>query len=302
MKTAVLKPAGGLEFRDMPKPTPAPDEALLRVLVCGICSSDIGAYKNGLGTDYILGHEVVAVIEEIAPNDRGFTVNDRVTGQLLEGYGEYTVAKIEDLVKVPASLSDEEAIVEPLVCLLSGLERLPLHQFRSAAVVGTGYMGLALIRLLSAAGIPDITAVDLKPNLFPLSLEMGANRAAFPQDCDPDSFDVVFEVAGAAQALSLSASLCRPYGTLVIVGYHPYPMELNIKPWQEKGLSLLNSFENRPEMQKKYIEQAIAMVDQGSFPAKRLMTHQFAFEQLSEAFAVHIAKPDGYLKSYVRIS
>jgi threonine dehydrogenase-like Zn-dependent dehydrogenase len=301
MKTAILKTDGGFTFLDTPVPEPGADEALIHVAVCGVCTSDIGAYKNGgLEEGYILGHEVVGWIEKLGGGASGFAVGDRVTGMILEGYREYTVAKTSMLVPLPDSLSNVDAILEPLVCLLSGLDRLPLDNADHVAVLGTGYMGLSLIRLLADRGVPYIAALDVKEDLFPLALEMGAAVAARPDESMYDSYDMVFEVTGAAAGLELCGKLCCPYGDLVLVGYHPDRMDMSIAEWQAKGLAVLNSFENRPDRVVHYLAEAIGLVEAG-FPAARLITHSFSFEELTKAFETHAGKPEGYLKSYIRM-
>ncbi len=301
MKTAILKPEGGIRFQDMPIPKPQPGEALLRVLICGVCSSDIGAYRNGLGEDYILGHEVIAVIEEINGDPCGFSVGDRVTGMIFRGYRPYTTAKLTDLIAVPEGLDNAEAIVEPLACLQSGIERVVRKDCGPVAVVGAGYMGLALIRLLTIFGVKDITAVDMKESLFPLALEMGASRVCRPDQCEENSFEMTFETAGVVPTLELCGRMTRPLGTMVLVGYHPYPITLCIAEWQEKALTLVNSFESRSQYILKYGKEALSLVEQGLFPAKRLMTHDFPFDEVTQAMESQAKKPAGYLKSYIHI-
>lgn len=300
MKTAVLKNEGGILFCETAVPIPVEDEILIRVLACGVCSSDIGAYRKGLGLEYILGHEVVGRVEKLGPAAAGFAVGDRVTGMILEGYKEYTKARSTVLVPVPDSLSDKEAIVEPLVCLLSGLDRVSFSGAERVAVLGTGYMGLSLISLLARRGVQHITALDVKDDLLPLALEMGAHAAACPCESMYGGFDIVFEVAGATSALELTGKLCKPYGTVVLLGYYPYRIDLSIRDWQEKGLMILNSFEDRSEKVVSYIQQAVKLVEAG-FPAGKLMTHSFAFDELPAAFETHCKKPKGYLKSYIRM-
>lgn len=301
MNTAVLQKNGGIVFQDRAFPPLAEGEALIRVLVCGVCSSDIGAYRNGLGEDYILGHEVVGIVEKINGDGAGIAVGDRVTGMIFEGYRPYTVAKVADLLPVPAGLKDEEAIVEPLACLQSGIERVIRPDCGPVAVVGSGYMGLSLIRLLALAGVKDITAVDIKPDLFPLAREMGASRTCHPDECSPDSFAVTFETAGAVPALTLCGRLTAAFGTMVLVGYHPYPVTVPLVEWQEKALVLVNAFESRPEKIAGYGKKALELVAEGKFPTGKLMTHSFAFEELVQALEHQANKPAGYLKSYVRI-
>src|SRR5688572_7381882 len=58
---------GKLEYRDdYPRPIPADGEALIRVTLGGICSTDLEIVKGYAGFTGVLGHEFVGVVEEAA--------------------------------------------------------------------------------------------------------------------------------------------------------------------------------------------------------------------------------------------
>jgi threonine dehydrogenase-like Zn-dependent dehydrogenase len=302
MKVAILKCNGGLEFRQSPIPSISSDEVLIRVLICGLCSSDINAWIHGLGQEYILGHEVVGIVEKTGSAVSGLSPGDRVTGIISQGYREYTVAKAANLLKVPDQLADQEAIVEPLVCLLSGIDRTITGHEDHVAVIGAGYMGLSLIKLLKLAGVSGITAIDIRPKLLEAAVYMGAAHGLLYEACQDSVYPIVFEVAGSNSALQLCGKLCAPFGTMVLIGYHPLKEEIEIVDWQEKSLVIVNSFESRNLFQLTYLYRALQLVVSGDFPAASLMTHEFSFDDLEPAFVFHIKKEDGYLKSFIRIS
>lgn len=302
MKTAVLKEKGGLYLTDFPRPTPKADEVVIRVLVCGVCTSDMGAWQNGLGREIVLGHEVVGVIDELGSEVTGFQKGDRVTGSILSGYAEYTVAKAAGLLPVPGNLMDHEAIIEPGVCLMSGIERLGPSLGKSAAVIGSGYMGLCLIKLLVARGVTEITALDTRAEALANAAEMGATRCIRTPSEEAGGYPIVFETAGAAAALDLASDIAEQYGTVIIVGYHPYKQEIDLGLWASKAITIINSFEYRQREQLLYMRRLLTMASEHTLPTGRLMTHSFAFDQIEEAFSFHLKKETGYLKSYIRIS
>jgi len=302
MRAVVLKEKGGLYFTNVPRPEPKPDEVLLHVLVCGVCTSDMGAWRNGLGKETILGHEVVGIVVKTGCDVTGFETGERVTGSIQCGYAEYCVAKASGLLKVPDSLMDHEAIVEPFVCLLSGIERLGPALGKSAAVIGAGYMGLGLIKLLQLHGVQDITAIDAQSPALDNAAGMGAVQCLHSSGTAGHEFPVVFESAGAASALDSAGMLCTRYGTLVIVGYHPCRREIDLAIWASKALTVINAFEYRKQKQLLYMQQALAMAAERQLPTGRLLTHVFSFEKIEDAFKAHEQKIDGYLKSYIRIT
>lgn len=86
---AFVGPLAPIRLTEVPDPVlPAPDWAVGRTLLCGLCGSDYkqiflnGAYDNPMtgliSFPQILGHEVVAVIDEVGPEVRRLRVGDRV--------------------------------------------------------------------------------------------------------------------------------------------------------------------------------------------------------------------------------
>src|SRR5437868_15309451 len=81
MKALVLVGKERVEMQEVPAPTPAAGEVLLRVSTAGICGSDIHGFlghsprrKQGL----ILGHEAVGVVSEVGPGVKNFREGERV--------------------------------------------------------------------------------------------------------------------------------------------------------------------------------------------------------------------------------
>lgn len=80
MRAAVFEQKGKIRIREVPKPTPGPGEALIRVTLTTICGTDVhilrGEYpvKGGL----IVGHEPVGVVDSIGSGVSGYAPGDRV--------------------------------------------------------------------------------------------------------------------------------------------------------------------------------------------------------------------------------
>lgn len=80
MQAAVFVERGKIQLREVPKPTPGPGQALMKVTLTTICGTDVhilkGEYpvKPGL----IVGHEPVGRIEALGPGVTGFEIGDRV--------------------------------------------------------------------------------------------------------------------------------------------------------------------------------------------------------------------------------
>jgi threonine dehydrogenase-like Zn-dependent dehydrogenase len=246
-----------------------------------------------------MGHEVVATVEALGPGTAGIEPGTRVTGRIMQGYAEYTLASVGDLIPVPESLSDAAAMVEPYVCQLSGIRRLGVHNSGRIAVISAGYMGLGLTRLLKLMGAGHVTVLDLNPALFKKAIAMGADATLRPQDAEGLSFDTVFEAAGSQSALHLAGTLCRRYGTLGLLGYHPCTREIDMSLWAAKALTAVNIFEYRRENELAYMREALSLAESGKLPTGGLVTHRFPLSRITRAFETHSSKAGGYIKGII---
>src|ERR1700684_3920077 len=82
MRALLLSSYRHLEIADMPVPSPAPDEVLVRVAACGICGSDVHGYDGSSGRripPIVMGHEAAGTVAAIGKEVKGFKEGDRVT-------------------------------------------------------------------------------------------------------------------------------------------------------------------------------------------------------------------------------
>ena len=145
MKQMVMTGPKKSKIIEVPIPEITEDEMLVRVTLTGMCHSEWYPWATAKEGD-LLGHESIGVVEKIGVNVTGFQVGDRVTGLGGGAYREYIVVEPKKMAHVPDGLKDEDAISEPLACLLSAAMKLPVETLGdTVAVVGCGYMGLGAI-------------------------------------------------------------------------------------------------------------------------------------------------------------
>lgn len=90
MRAVRFSEAKGLRVEDVPVPTPAANEVLIRVLRAGICSTDLEIIRGYVGGfDHTLGHEFVGVVEAAPPGDAQSFVGKRVVGEINCRCGEF---------------------------------------------------------------------------------------------------------------------------------------------------------------------------------------------------------------------
>ena len=153
MKAWVLSDIGQIECMDVPKPEPAPGEALIRMLAAGICGSDVPrVYKTGAHMmPLIPGHEFSGVVE-LVDGESSFSPGDRVgifplipcckcescqkgfyemcrnydyVGSRRDGaFAEYVTVPLKNLIKLPDEVSFEEAaMLEPMAVAVHAMRR-----------------------------------------------------------------------------------------------------------------------------------------------------------------------------------
>ena len=66
----------------------------------------------------VFGHETMGYVADVGRNVKGFKIGDRVTGLGGGGYKEYIVMEPQKTMHIPENIKDEDAIVEPIGCLI----------------------------------------------------------------------------------------------------------------------------------------------------------------------------------------
>jgi threonine dehydrogenase-like Zn-dependent dehydrogenase len=225
-----------------PQPNPIPSEALVRVTLAGICSTDLELVKGyGGGFEGILGHEFVGVVEQAADEK---WIGRRVVGSINIGcnrcatcaqhgpehcphraalgihqrdgaFADYLTLPTANLHLVPDNVPDETAVfTEPLAAALRIREQVPLRPSNKTAVVGPGRLGLLVAQVLALAG-GDVTVIGRRPQSLDLPAQLGLATGLVAEFAD-NSFDFVVEATGNEAGFATSLRLIRPLGTLIL--------------------------------------------------------------------------------------
>lgn len=317
MKACILTGSRQFKITERPKPSVGHNDVLIKVLACGVCASELHAWRTGEGGyNGVLGHEPVGTIEERGRNVEGFEVGDRVTGLMYGALAEYITADYRDLVKVPAELTDVEAIGEPLSCLFSAIERTPFKLGSRVAVIGLGFMGLGMLQLARLKGAGEIIAIDIRPESFDVAKRFGADVSLTPEQVDDDmkilewdhmrtrtGIPLVIEVTGSQKGLDLAADITGVHGTLSVVGFHQAATRcVNMEMWNWKGITVVNTHERRTPVHLECMKSALSMVERGTFKMKAMITHEFALDEAGIAYQTLQDKPQGFIKAVIRVT
>lgn len=317
MKACILSAPGKFFVQELPIPEIKDNEVLIRVEVCGVCMSELSDFLTGKGTNVIMGHEPVGIVEKTGVSVHCIQPGDRVTGLFEKAFAEYAVAEENMLLKVPESLNEKEAILEPWSCLVSGMDRVGSLLGKSVAVIGCGYMGLGALQLARISGAAKVIAIDVRQKALQRAKKFGADEClvcdeipaknivdVWERELDGRGVDVVIEASGSVEGLELAGKITRPHGILSIVGYHNCGgfRKINMELWNWKAITVINAHERRKQKQMEYMKYAMDLIKNKRLDAAGMVTNSYTLEEIETAFRDMQEKPQNYIKGYIRIS
>lgn len=220
MQAAVLESAGKIVFKRVEKPSCPAGGLLLRVIACGVCSTDVKVFESGhrdLVYPRILGHEIVGIIvqsqnEHFKTGQRvqvypglgcggcDFCISGesrrcnslRIVGFSIDGgFAEYLSVPYPAITagginSIPDFVGDTEAVLtEPLASCINAQEKVGLNQGETLLIIGAGPLGLLHARLGRHRGAGKIIIADCSEFRLSWALRSGiANMVINTADND----------------------------------------------------------------------------------------------------------------------
>jgi threonine dehydrogenase-like Zn-dependent dehydrogenase len=293
---------------DVAEPLPGAGEVLVRIRACGLCASDLNAWRGVPGIEYPLppgapGHETWGDVVALGADVAGLETGQAVTGLMWNGFAEFGVAVAANLLAVPGRFGQSSLLGEPLACAMNVVRRSGLRAGDRLAIVGFGYLAGLIVQLLPD-GVSNWVAISRREDSLALALRLGAaaahTYAEIPSELW-DSFDVTIEAAGVQQSLDYATWLTAYGGRLVVAGYHADgPRTVNMQSWNWKGIDVINAHERQPSVYIDALRQALdRLASHSSVDPSALVTHTFALDEAPRAFAMAEARPPGFVKGLV---
>lgn len=252
MKAIWLKDQALSLRTDVPRPRPAPGEALVRVLRAGICSTDLELTRGYYPYDGILGHEFVGVTEDGPPDLLG----RRVVGEInlacgacptcqagrrthcsarrvlgiagrAGAFAEYLTLPVENLHLLPEGVTDDAAVfTEPLAAALQIQEQVAVRPRDRVLVIGDGKLGQLVAQTLALCACEVVAAGHHRDKLALLSARGVRTLGPGAPPEPPGGFDVAVECTGDASGFERALRALRPGGTLVLKSTYVGPLLL----------------------------------------------------------------------------
>jgi 2-desacetyl-2-hydroxyethyl bacteriochlorophyllide A dehydrogenase len=310
---------GQTELVEIPKPTPKPGEALVRVRVVGYCGSDLNTFRglNPLAQyPRIPGHEVAGIVEAtgqaalVIPYTqcghcsacrrgrfnccrRNQTLGVQRDGALTE----YIVVAEDKLLSAPKLSLRELALVEPLTVGFHAVARGQVAADDSVLVFGCGAIGLGAIAAAAARGA-RVIAVDVDDGKLALARKCGATETirwgASPPEAEAD---VVIEAVGLPETFRAAVEVAGFAGRVVYIGYAKQPVEYDTRPFVLKELDIRGSRNALPQD----FREVIRWLEHGRFPVSDVITRTVPLEQAGEALRAWSENPAAVTKIQVAL-
>jgi NADPH2:quinone reductase len=295
----------GLEVREVEKPTPAPNQVLIRVAATSVNFADIkstyGNYHNAGEPPFIPGLDAAGTVEAIGSDVKQISIGDRVIGFPKNGsYAEYIVVEEPLVFAIQDAIDFETAAACPTVSftsykLLADVARLTEGEtvLIHAAAGGIGTTAIQIAKLLGAGNVIGAVS-DL--NKASVVREVGADHVisydGFSEKVkeltNGKGADVILDsLAGSITEESLQC--LAPYGRLVNFGnasgrpgqISSYDLHSSCR--SVLGFSLGTTRSKRPELLQSAANTILPWLAEGHL--KMNISRQFPLAEAAKAQA-----------------
>ena len=231
MKAAVVREFGKpLTIEEVPVPTPAADQILVKIEASGVCHTDLHAAEGDWpvkpNPPFIPGHEGVGFVAAVGANVKHVKEGDRVgvpwlhsacgrcthclggwetlcesqsnTGYSVNGgFADYALADPNYVGRLPKDLGFVD--IAPVLCagvtVYKGLKVTDTKPGDWVAISGIGGLGHMAVQYARAMGL-NVAAVDVDDDKLALARQLGASVTVNARDTDPAAF-LQKEIGGA---------------------------------------------------------------------------------------------------------
>jgi NADPH2:quinone reductase len=232
-----------LNYEEIPRPEPKPDELLIKVEAASLNRADLGLRKGAYRVSpeelpIIPGREFAGTVVKIGATVKEFKVGARVVAYTgMGGYAEYAVAKPSAARPVPEGLEAISAAAIPTVFLTAWFALLKDGKLKSgdwlliqAGSSGVGVAGIQIGKYFGAKVITTTSGDEKRRRLRELGADLVidyTNHDLAPEvrrATDNRGIDVVLEMLG-GDVYKKSLEILAPGGRLVSIGgaFGPIP-------------------------------------------------------------------------------
>lgn len=343
MKAAVLHGKENIIVEDIRPPALQPGEVRIRIEAALTCGTDLKVFKRGYHAKMIVppavfGHELSGVISELAAGmaNQGWNLGDRVVVANSAPCGECFHCHVDqdnlcenllflngayaESIVVPARLVQKNllrlkpqtafrdaALVEPLACVVQGIEDTNVCAGQSVLVVGAGPIGLMFVALARDMGC-DVTVAGRRVTRLEAANRLGASQIVDIGDGtdlvskvrkeSDRRFDTVIEAVGRPEVWEAAVQLVRKGGTVNFFGGCPTGASITLDTTliHYSNLTLLASFHHTP----RTIRRSLNFIESGVIRAADFVDGECTLGQLPDLFKA-MAAGNQAIKTLIKV-
>ena len=302
-----------MEIRRQPLPRVPEGFARIRLLVAGICSTDLELQRGYYRFSGTPGHEFVGEVTEAA--EKGW-IGQRVCGEInlacgqcdwcSRGLGRHCPARtvlgivkhpgafrefltlpIRNLHRVPRSLGNEDAVfVEPVAAACEILDQVKIPKGGRVAVLGDGKLGLLIAQVLAAHGA-RVHLFGRHKAKMRLVEALGVTTEVAPKKMPVAGWPHVVDSTGSGDGLRTAISMAEPRGTVIMKSTVHGLVKIDTAPAIVNEVTLVGSRCGR-------FEAALPLLASGKVQVSGMISEMYPLDQAAKAFALAATK--GVLK------
>lgn len=277
------------------------DEILLKVHSAGICGTDLHILKGEYGGYFpvIPGHEFSGEVIEVGRNVTTLVPGGRVTVHPGAGYSVYGVSAsggFEDFVSVRERSAfkignltyDEGALVEPLACVINGIDTVGVNLGDEVLVVGAGPIGLLLMQVAKLAGALSVAVADIAAEKLTKAKELGADEVFDAShnlkeqllEAHPERFHLTIDATGNPSAQEQILGFTRSGGRFLLFGVAAPDATMSVEPYdifyRELKIVGVHSFGDK-------FGRAVELAKSRRVKLTEIISHHFPLVRFQEA-------------------
>lgn len=314
MKSVVIERPNEISILERDVPEPGPGQLMIQVMASGICGTDLHIYRGEYMGNYpvIPGHEFSGIVAATGSGVTRFRVGDRVAVEpniacdnclnclnnrqnfclnwqaigvtLPGGMEEYVIVPERAAFQIGELPFEVGAFMEPLSCVVHGVQRANIGLGDHVAIFGAGPIGSLMIQMARIQGAARITVLEINPGRAELARLLNADQVVNSFDeLQPDTYDVVIDATGAIPVMNRTIEFVRKGGTVLLFGVPPSGRNLEVEAFKifQKGLTMLSSFTS---VRNSF--QAVDLLQSGQVKVDSLISHQLPLEDMPHALAL----------------
>jgi L-iditol 2-dehydrogenase len=340
MMAAVLYGREHVEVERVAVPKIDKGDLLVRVRAALTCGTDVKVFRRGYHARMIVppalfGHELSGDIVGVGEHVEGFHLGQRVVAansapclncfycrrglenlceDLLFNNGAYAEyiripARIvqRNTYEIPAHISYQDAaLIEPLACVLKGLEETEVRPGDNVVVIGVGPIGLMFVRLARVYGA-RVIAIGRRTSQLERAMRMGAQDALLAGENEDMQrqikdltggygADIVIEAVGNPDTWELAVRLLRRGGTVNFFGGCPNDTKISLETslLHYSEIKCVASFHHTPA----YIRKCLDLVSRGHINATDFINREEPLHNLLDVMR-HLMSHNGHMKTAI---